>query len=113
MKAEDLRLNNIVKVHWEDEHRWCALDFWEGVEFEPIQLTEEWLTRFGFDSGTGRGRSKNFYYHNASPFRVEMFEEHILFKEHGNPRELRAIKYVHQLQNLYFALTGEELTIKE
>ena len=22
------------------------------------------------------------------------------------------IKYVHQLQNLYFALTGEELTIK-
>lgn len=23
------------------------------------------------------------------------------------------IKFVHQLQNLYFALTGEELTIKE
>ena len=26
---------------------------------------------------------------------------------------LRDIKYVHQLQNLYFALTGEELTIKQ
>jgi hypothetical protein len=76
---------------------------------KPIPITEEWLTRFGFESGNGRGRSKNFYYHNSSPFRVEMFEEHILFKEHGNPRELRAIKYAHQLQNLYFALTGEEL----
>lgn len=26
---------------------------------------------------------------------------------------LISIKYVHQLQNLYFALTGKELTIKE
>jgi hypothetical protein len=27
-------------------------------------------------------------------------------------REGVKVKYVHQLQNLYFALTGEELTIK-
>ena len=26
---------------------------------------------------------------------------------------LTEVKFVHQLQNLYFALTGEELTIKE
>jgi hypothetical protein len=26
---------------------------------------------------------------------------------------LKSIKHVHQLQNLYFALTGEELTLKQ
>lgn len=32
---------------------------------------------------------------------------HLCYKEYNIE-----IKYVHQLQNLYFALTGEELTIK-
>jgi hypothetical protein len=27
-------------------------------------------------------------------------------------QKLRKINYVHELQNLYFAITGEELTIK-
>lgn len=34
--------------------------------------------------------------------------------DYGYPlSEYKQIEYVHQLQNLYFALTGEELTIKE
>jgi len=60
MKAEHLRLNNLVKVNWEDEHRWCALDFWEGIEFEPIPLTEEWLERFGFEEDDSVGWLKRF-----------------------------------------------------
>lgn len=55
-------------------------------EAEPILITEEWLLKFRFNND-----------HWAT--------EWILYKM-PNPTGL---KYVHQLQNLYFALTGEEL----
>ena len=48
-----------------------------------------------------------------------MHNKFIWFRDHiGIKGMLGVIKpaecdYVHQLQNLYFALTGEELTIKE
>lgn len=32
--------------------------------------------------------------------------------KHLGLKKTKSIKYIHQLQNLYFALTGEELTIK-
>jgi hypothetical protein len=39
-------------------------------------------------------------------------DEYSVFNDNGDYITLKGIKYVHQLQNLYFALTGEELTIK-
>ena len=65
---------------------------------KPNPLTEEWLLRFGFESlfnGAGYvknhveiGYNHNGYYIVASGLKIE---------------------YIHQLQNLYFALTSEEL----
>ena len=43
-------------------------------------------------------------------------KEGLLRFSNGHPKGtslIPHIKYVHQLQNLYFALTGEELTIKD
>ena len=83
-------------------------DFIQG--FRPIELTEEWLVKFGFE-----------WCHEACGY----FDKHhaVYFWESGevevhpfctNDKDCQIfIKHVHQLQNLYFALTGEELTLSE
>jgi len=77
-------------------------------EVEPIPLTEEWLLKFGFDE-------------DMRLFEAPHLDKNItVAKDNDGNWEfcndawwLRDIKHVHQLQNLYFALTGNELTIKE
>jgi len=76
--------------------------------FEPLPLTEEWLLKFGFEKIGGylwdcKKLGENRFLNN--PFSPTHFEVRgFIPKSH--------IQYVHQLQNLYFALTGEELIIK-
>ena len=69
----------------------------------PIPLTEEWLVKLGFDGYSkyilGGGRIRIKFVRNGTRTQTS-------FKNVAIPRQ---IKYVHQLQNLYFALTGEEL----
>ena len=68
----------------------------------PIPLTEEWLVKFGFEEN-----STSFTNSIAYPCIVKL-------KNQSNCIFYNSlqIKHVHQLQNLYFALTNEELTIK-
>jgi hypothetical protein len=66
---------------------------------EPILLTEEWLLKFGFQFyfiGNGDYKSKQWY-----------FEDFTLcgFNYYYNLE----INYIHQLQNLFFAIKGKEL----
>jgi hypothetical protein len=122
MKAEELRIgnyynkngeieqitpNDIIEV-WESERIWC----------KPIPLTEEWLLKFGFEK---RSKEKEFFIEhfyilgytvvNRSQWKKDMSLEGFGINQCDNyiPVDL---KHVHQLQNLYFALTNEELTIK-
>jgi hypothetical protein len=105
MKAQELRIGNyydhngqiktvtpntILEV-WEAERTWC----------KAIPITEEWLLRFGFVSNPYQDRYENKSIHvqcNKTRGVTELWIE-----------SMPHIKYVHQLQNLYFALTGEEL----
>jgi hypothetical protein len=66
-------------------------------DIEPIPLTEEWLLRLGFN-GWDKG---NFTMVLSNGNFIEF--GYVIAKN---------IKHVHQLQNLYFALTNEELTIQ-
>jgi hypothetical protein len=79
-------------------------------EFEPIPLTEEWLKRLGlkyqFDSDT---YEINFKY-DCNKIIVDLFTKHVCVDTGLNSIYIEHIKFVHQLQNLYFALTGKELT---
>jgi hypothetical protein len=90
-----------------------------GWQAKPIPLTEEWLVKFGFE-----------YYKPLNHFRIVI--DDIWYSIQSNYKKLdgfwftyvnlnvcevnhmpfKEIKHIHQLQNLYFALTGEELTIK-
>ena len=65
----------------------------------PIPLTEEWLLKFGF-----KNLSVGLFeliHNNLIGYRLSI-EGQYGYEE---------IKYIHQLQNLYYALIGEELTI--
>lgn len=78
--------------------------FPESENFEPIPLTEEWLLKFGYIKGKIYYTEKehgtiSFYFNDSEELKCEVYDW-----TYDN------IKYVHQLQNLYFALTGEELT---
>ena len=75
----------------------------------PIPLTEEWLIKFGFEKWLD-----GVYYIEISneqcEYNLRIFEDigHV-FIDH-NKRIMIDLKHVHQLQNLYFALTNKELT---
>lgn len=70
---------------------------------KPIPLTEEWLLKFGFEYKSYGYGEKEWKQWNYKGFNLNGFEYSSYLK----------IDYLHQLQNLYFALTNEELTIKE
>lgn len=82
----------------------------------PIQLTNEWLFKLGFK----KVREDYFSidkdkYHTISLAIVNNFYMPFIRSNHheaGENFSFYGIKHVHQLQNLYFALTGCELEIK-
>jgi hypothetical protein len=141
MKAEDLRIGNILQDRFEHGYvviksiNYCPDDkeyffyyqnllhhkktIGEGAGVtalyinKPVKITEEWLLKFGFDSTEDpedvyytiqfdkdakyvfeicRKKGRDFYYSEINGFVIQ-------------------IKYVHQLQNLYWSLTGKELKL--
>jgi hypothetical protein len=126
IKASELRIGNITTlgvVFLIDQDVFRVIDS-EGISFkntwaniEPIPLTEEWLLKFGFDK-VGIALTSiaiaplnlpcTFNLPNT-PF---SFCQGKLILTTGTGDFCVNIEYVHQLQNLYFALTGEELTLK-
>ena len=74
--------------------------------FSPIPLNEEWLVKLGF---VRDGSYWSHPYLNLAIHKTIHEEEVIMIP---NRRFALDLKYVHQLQNLYFALTGEELEIQ-
>ena len=104
MKASELRIGNWVKdengfyqIKGEhlDEDNFPTIQTWE------IQLTEEWLLKFGFEQTSLHYFKKSGIIIQIEDDGFECFLGNIIVK----------IIHVHQLQNLYFALIGEELTI--
>jgi hypothetical protein len=104
MKPNELRIGNLVKLSDNTtifsvnyiEEKWV-----EGQNFKGIPLTEEWLLKFGFDDlgtyGYGRGNFHICLHYNEFYFPI-------------NNRKV-FIQQVHQIQNLYWSLCGEELVL--
>lgn len=80
-------------------------------EYNPIELTEEWLLKLGFEKDE---ESKTWSILTSLEKFDYLFEIENKYQQFFQPDFLRIdIKYVHQLQNLYFALTGQELKFGE
>tara|TARA_R110000868_G_scaffold326106_1_gene587073 strand:- start:240 stop:593 length:354 start_codon:yes stop_codon:yes gene_type:complete len=113
MNKTELRIGNWVNVQdLELTVGMINLDISEGCE--PIPLTEEWLVKFGFVKQkyemSGCSVFEKGGWRIAYKYRDDFNEFHLWHTQVSPPTwSLCEIKYVHQLQNLYFALTGEEL----
>ena len=64
--------------------------------YKPIPLTEEWLIKFGFKKA----------YETCYQYKDFILNDKFIMMDIDITIQL---KHVNQLQNLYFALTGEEL----
>ena len=115
VKSKDLRIGNFVYLFYdENENEQSILKFefdsgWNFDYIKPIPLTEEWLLKFGFKKGF-----------NDTDMRVQVTKDCSMSIWTCDEKDnciigddlVLTIQYVHQLQNLYFVLTGEELIIK-
>lgn len=126
MQANELRIGNLVLDEDGDEMPIGSLDarrtivfhseaVWSEIDtLRGIPLTEEWLERLGFERHMTTiwhletnlcyyvDKEKRFY-----QFTIYWNEEQGFYHSEQSPTENMA--FVHQLQNLYFALTGQEL----
>jgi len=110
MKVSELRVGNWV-IDGRFEYQLCLSDFYnmyldEDCPFKPITLTEEWLLKFGFKRSLS-----NYYWININDHRIEIKQVKggfVLLDDNGSWASF-VFNSLHQLQNLYHALTGKEL----
>lgn len=109
IKANELRIGNYITEVTASEDFYASvisigvdtciygIGYWAFFDkLAPIPLTEKWLLDFGFENGFSELLFTNS---DGDSFYIEDL-----------PKSAR--KYVHQFQNIIFALTGEELTLK-
>ncbi len=85
---------------------------WDLENIHPIPLTEEWLLKFGFEKLLIGDGNEYLIDVNGLGWSINIKSKYVGFDYLENT-EIAKCLYVHQLQNLYFALTGEELQLKE
>lgn len=100
---------NLTTVRVYDHYNKCSISHGFPVySFKGIELTPEWLERLGFYKCDGR--SGELY---SIKFNDKNIIGYWLIDGATNVGEFipQDKKYVHQLQNLFYSLTGEELAI--
>jgi hypothetical protein len=120
MESKELRLGNlfieensnkIIEVIGLEKNRvvfsGMFLDKWQA---KPIALTEEWIFKFGFEKLTSKkdGFLSDTYTYKKGISFIVYFDGVRLSVNFWQGSEK---KYVHELQNFFFALTGAELTV--
>lgn len=129
MEAKELRIGNILSVDGEElsvcqindtldinfpEREIIVLSYKDGLKYtsedfniKPIPLTEEWLIKLGI--------LNHILLHEAWSMWLEWnhdYKELVITDDDDEIIFAPSVLYVHQLQNLYFALTGKELEVK-
>lgn len=110
VKSKDLRIGNFVYVSYENEESILKFEFDSGWNFDyikPILLTEEWLVKFGFETDKIEWWNGNMT--------IGIFKDGLFFCPSGEItlRIGKEIKYVHQLQNLYYSIFGEDIELSK
>ena len=138
MRKNEFRIGNLIEGYLEPQiSEWVEMkvcvDVLSSIEskpdnhgYRPIPLTEELLVKLGF-VGDNHKYHETFYIDISTDERLEIkttIDIHIM-DNYGvayitdnemdidiNTCFIRKINHVHQLQNLYYAITGKELTLK-
>lgn len=130
LKAQELRIGNLVSILGKTR-KLIGVTKWNGrnetglhyaefkgvipiklVHLKPIPLTKEILLKLGF-----RGVDDFYFYkkygkHSELNIDLENYAGKGKSVKHDS-HWICDIEFVHQLQNLWFAITGEELETKE
>lgn len=133
IQANELRIGNSVFINGEIcpsigysvimdvamKERGVKNEYLDSLTFEPIPITEELIVKYGFE----KERSLEDVFvkvrnENSSPF--ILFSPNAYVAKYNNikdfyfniERHIVTITHIHQLQNLYFAITKEELIEK-
>lgn len=134
MKAKNYRIGNLVKyedrvfrIHSlaEELPTLDTPEFGIGVvdwnSLKPSELTEEWLYKFGFTRNgmecniplpLGTGLYLSIEDDGETCIVRRHFCDGVLTSDFDHAY-VKHCKYVHELQNLFFALTGTELELKD
>ena len=112
IRARELRIGNLFIAHDGKVFKWDIslfglLDQGVGLDKiikEPIGLTDEFLVEFGFEAFPWGWIKKS-----SNDFGVRINLRSYNYEVSGNSPV--KIQFVHQLQNLFFVLTGEELIV--
>lgn len=114
IRASELRIGNLVIIGKKEDtvfnfvferQSGYVINNCPVSDLEPIPITEEWLVRFGFEK---INHLTDGIIYKKDWLRIT---EHFSMDWRGGYIK-NAPAYLHQLQNLYFALTGNELEIK-
>lgn len=124
MQANELRLGNMLAwtrgaafgVFPADPNiiAYCAAGEQDKDKYQPCKLTKEWIGRFGFAYNEQRSNQEEGcdVYWNDDEIEVHDYGTHFEYdpKSFNSKNGGLRIKYVHELQNIHFAIWGEELT---
>ena len=79
---------------------------------KPIPLTEDWLLKLGFTQHHGDYYNQHLLLKNTGASKNE-WDLKLYPNELGSASETTGQRFyfVHQIQNLYFSLTGRDLTV--
>ena len=125
MKAQDLRIGNIIalpllglydgvikdKEHVQSKRfvGGTSQHFFENIEkYASIPLTEEWIKKAG-----ARKTHDLLGTYELDRFELYPFYLHDFYKiiDKETKAYITKVSFVHELQNVYFALNGEELPL--
>jgi len=132
MNVKELRIGNIVSVRGEPRKvnslssaprseristtiKGCSFAecHFSEQEITPIPLTEECLINLGFAPLSESDHGVRMSVNSLDELNWSRHGPRLIYQTKGSgfSRDYE-IKYVHQLQNLYFSLTGKELEVK-
>ena len=113
INAKELRIGNLLQCAGSDNYFEVTADDLQFIDSgsskaKPIPLTEDWLLKFGFQQ---KCVSQTPYCLNGFSIYPNDNNKHCIL--YYKSVEIIELKSVHQLQNLYFGLTGTELELNE
>ncbi|NML70045.1 hypothetical protein HHL23_09550 [Chryseobacterium sp. RP-3-3] len=142
MEANELRIGNYIQLHRNPTDKFMSVHSIKSIFFynkesgyyyskldddfevnldsdvEPVKLTEDWLLKFGFD----QMKESTTYEWKDGDYRsvqvdLKSNEAEIYLCGYDSVMSSQCfpvdhIQYVHEFQNLFFALKGKELTLK-
>jgi hypothetical protein len=128
METNELRLGNWIKFPQNliQEQQLVYIDARKEKNdySEPIPITEKWLLNFGFEDMKEQVFCKEIQGNESGDYDLVISKDgddwDIILQDLDKTQsveneftefQLNSIKFVHQLQNLYFVLTGNELQL--